>query len=54
MYYILQKYYHLLIWSTLEMSGRFHQKRLYQLVEALMFIWMQKMNSIPNFFFEIL
>ena len=40
--------------STLDMSGHFDQKRYCQLAETLMFICMQKMKSIPNFFYEIL
>ena len=51
---ILQKYYQLPILGTLGVSGHFHQKWYCQFVETLMFICMQKMNSIPNFFFKIL
>ena len=40
--------------GTLDMSGHFHQKRQCQLVESLMLVCKQKMNSIPNLFFEIL
>ena len=48
---ILQKHYQLPILGTLDMSGHFHQKQLCQLVETLLFICMQKMNSIPNCLF---
>ena len=51
---ILQKYYGLHILGNLEMSGQLHQKRYCLFVETLMFICMQKMNSILNFVFEIL
>ena len=51
---ILQRYYQLPILGTLDMSGNFHQKGLCQLVETLIFICMQKINFIYNFFFEIL
>ena len=50
----LQKYYQLLILGTLNMSGYFHQEQKSQLVETQMFIYMQKMNSIHDFIFEIL
>ena len=40
--------------GTLDMSGHFHQKQECQLVETLVFVYKQKMNSIANFFFEIL
>ena len=39
----------LLIFGNFDISAHFNQK---QLVESLMFICMQKMNSIPNFVFE--
>ena len=51
---VLQKYSKHFISGTLIMSGHFHQKLYCQLVETLIFICMEKMNSIPNFFFEIL
>ena len=51
---ISQKYYQLPIVGTLGMSGHFHQKGYYQLVETMTFICMQKMNFIPDLFFEIL
>ena len=51
---IWHKYYQLLFMGALDMSGHFLQKQLCQLVETFIFIWMQKMNSIPNFFFELL
>ena len=46
----LQKYYSVPL-GTLAMSGCFHKTRQCQLVEILLFICMQKMNSTPNFFF---
>ena len=48
---IMQKYYQLPILETLNMSGHFTINQC-QLPETLMFICMQKMNSIPNFSFE--
>ena len=45
---ILQKCYQLPILGTFDMSGYFHQKGQYQLAETLMFVWIQKMNSIPK------
>ena len=50
----LQKYYKLAILGTLDMSGHFYQKRLFQFVETLVFICIQKMNSIPYLFFKTL
>ena len=50
----LQKYYQLLILGTLNMSGYFGQEQKCQLVETEMFIYMQKMNFIHYFIFEIL
>ena len=47
---MLQKYYQLPILGTLDISGHLHQKQP-QLVKTLMFICMEKMNSLPNFFF---
>ena len=42
------------ILGTLDMFGHFHLKRQCQLVETLLLICMQKMNSNPNLFFEML
>ena len=50
----LQKQYQLPILGTLNMSGYFRQERKCKLVETEMFIYMQKMNSIHDFIFEIL
>ena len=40
--------------GTLDMSGHLHKKRQRHLVETLIFIWMQKIKSILNFFLELL
>ena len=45
----MQKYYQLPILSTMGISGHIKNDNA-----NLMFICMQKMNSIPNFFFKIL
>ena len=48
-----QKFYQVPILGTLDISSRIHQKQQFQLVETLMFFRMQKINSIPNFFLNI-
>ena len=40
--------------GTLDKSDHLHQNRQLQLIEALMFICMQKMNFISDFLFKIL
>ena len=47
---ILQKYYQLHILGTLDMYGYLHQKQQWKIAESLMFMCLQKMNSISNVF----
>ena len=51
---VLQKYSKRLILGTLDMSVQFHQNYKSQVAQILIFICIQKMNTMPNLFFEIL